>query len=220
MAIAAASLQQVSTHVKSLYAMFIQMARRRYELKERARRQAETRQRIVDATEALHREVGPARTTVAEVARRAGVGRVTVYQHFPDDVALIGACSSQFVQRHPPPDPTPWTTIREPDERLRVALLETYAYYRANAAMLSNVRRDAALVPALAEVLARSGMEEHDQASLDALLAGRGVRGARRRRVAAAISLALAFQTWERLTGDGLSDGEAADLMAAAVAAA
>jgi hypothetical protein len=38
--------------------------------------------------------------------------------------------------------------------------------------------------------------------------------------VAAAISLALAFQTWERLTGDGLSDAEAADLMAAAAAAA
>src|SRR3954469_15733070 len=69
---------------------------RRYELKERARRQEETRQRIVDATVALHREVGPARTTVAEVARRAGVGRVTVYNHFPDDVSLLAACSAHF----------------------------------------------------------------------------------------------------------------------------
>jgi AcrR family transcriptional regulator len=200
--------------------MFVQMARRRYELKERARRQAETRQRIVDATEALHREVGPARTTVAEVARRAGVGRVTVYQHFPDDLALIGACSSQFIQRHPPPHPAAWAAIHEPDERLRAALRETYAYYRANAAMLGNVRRDAALVPALAEVLANSGMAEYERATRDALLAGRGVRGARRRRVDAAIGLALAFETWERLTGDGLSDAEAADLMAAVVVSA
>jgi AcrR family transcriptional regulator len=84
---------------------------RRYELKERAVAQAETRRRIVDATVALHREVGPARTTVAEIARRAGVGRVTVYNHFPDDVALLGACSAQWVSEHPPPDPRAWAAI-------------------------------------------------------------------------------------------------------------
>src|SRR3954463_9411254 len=91
---------------------------RRYELKERARRQEETRQRIVDATVALHREVGPARTTIAEVARRAGGGRVTVYNHSPDETALLGACSTRFIERTPPPDPSVWTEIREPDARL------------------------------------------------------------------------------------------------------
>src|ERR1044072_2010296 len=113
--------------------------KRRYELKERAVRQAETRRRIVDAAVALHREVGPARTTVAEIARRAGVGRVTVYNHFPDDVALLGACSAPWVADTPPPDPGAWAEIENPARRVREALAELYAYYRANEAMLTNV---------------------------------------------------------------------------------
>jgi AcrR family transcriptional regulator len=51
--------------------------------------------------------------TVTEIARRAGVGRVTVYNHFPDDVALLGACSAHFVAGHPPPDPGAWATISD-----------------------------------------------------------------------------------------------------------
>src|SRR3954453_11956076 len=176
---------------------------RRYELKERARRQEETRQRIIDATVALHREVGPARTTIAEVARRAGVGRVTVYNHFPDETSLLAACSADFVASSPPPDPRTWATIADPDARLRAALEQVYAYFRENAAMLGNVARDAALVPALAEVLARSGAPEHADAMRDVLLAGRGLRGAARRRVRAAIGLALDLATWQRLTTQG-----------------
>src|SRR3712207_9439485 len=104
--------------------MFVGMTRRRYELKERARRQEETRRRIVEATEALHRELGPAKTTVAEIARRAGVTRVTVYNHFPDERELLGACSAHFVAGHPPPDPAAWAAIADPGERLRAALRE------------------------------------------------------------------------------------------------
>src|SRR3954447_12983470 len=137
---------------------------RRYELKERPRRQEETRQRIVDATVALHGEVGPARTTVAEVARRAGVGRVTVYNHFPDDASLLGACSAQFIESNPPPDPSAWARIGDPEARLRSALGQTYAYFRENAAMLANVNRDAALMPALAQVLASGGADAYQQA--------------------------------------------------------
>lgn len=194
---------------------------RPYRLKERARRQEETRQRIVDATVALHREVGPARTTIAEVARRAGVGRVTVYNHFPDDVSLLAACSAHFVASHPPPDPGAWAAIADPEARLRTALEQVYAYFRENAAMVGNVARDAALVPALAEVLGRSGAREHTEAMRDVLLSGRGLRGSARRRVRAAIALALDLATWQRLTGEGaLSDAEAVDVMAAAVRAA
>ena len=54
----------------------------------------------------------------------------------------------------------------------------------------------------------------------DILLAGRGLRGARRRRVRAAIGLALSFNAWQSLTREGCSDGEAVELMAGAVDAA
>ena len=60
--------------------MFTDMATRKpraqprtYQKKLRAEQQEETRQRIVEAMVALHREVGPARTTISAIAERAGV---------------------------------------------------------------------------------------------------------------------------------------------------
>jgi len=69
---------------------------REYKLKRRAESQDETRQRIVEATIALHQTVGPAATTISDIAERAGVGRVTVYRHFPDEPTLspAAACTS------------------------------------------------------------------------------------------------------------------------------
>src|SRR3954451_6117385 len=118
--------------------------KRTYELKERARKQADTRRRIVEATVALHEEVGPAQTTVAEIARRAGVQRLTVYNHFPDEHMLFGACSAHFVERTPPPDPSVWATVSAPGARRRAALVDLHAWYRAGEPMLANVERDAA----------------------------------------------------------------------------
>src|SRR3954454_15794695 len=132
-------------------------SKRRYELKERAVKQAETRQRIIDATVSLHREVGPARTTISEVARRAGVGRVTVYNHFPDDESLLGACTQQFAEENPPPDPAAWKSVKDPEGRLKSGPAALYDYSREKEPMLANVGRDAAIVPALAAVLERSG---------------------------------------------------------------
>ena len=133
---------------------YVHRMARRYELKERARAQEATRQRIVDATVALHREVGPARTTIAEIARRAGVGRVTVYNHFPDETALLGACSAQCVAENPPPDPGAWAAIENPAKRLRDgargALRATSAPTRRCS---PTSRATPPLVPALAEVL-------------------------------------------------------------------
>lgn len=192
--------------------------RRKYELKERAVKQAQTRRRIVDATVELHREVGPALTTISEVARRAGVGRVTVYNHFPDDASLLVACAERWEE---PPDPRAWSKVRDPDERLKTALAELYGHYRDNEPILANVARDAPLLPALAGVLESSGTLERRTDMQEALMAGRRLRGKRERRARAAIGLALAFATWQRLTGEeGLRDGEAAKLMARAVTVA
>ena len=201
--------------------MFSDMASRRYELKERARRQEETRQRIIEATEALHREVGPARTTVAEIARRAGVTRLTVYNHFPDERELLGACSAHFIAANPPPDPAAWALIEDPAERLRTALLQQYAWFAANEAMVANVTRDVALVPALAELMGSGEAAAHEATMRDVLLGGRRLRGKRRDRARAAIGLALAFGTWHRLVRlEGLSDSDAVAVMERAVAAA
>ena len=47
--------------------MSMKLDRRKYELKKRAERQDETRQRIVEATVALHEELGPAQTSISAI---------------------------------------------------------------------------------------------------------------------------------------------------------
>src|SRR5215471_7398245 len=78
--------------------------KRTYTLKRRAERQAETRQRIVEAAVDLHASVGPALTTVSMVADRAGVQRHTLYAHFPDERSLYLACSGLSLERSPLPN--------------------------------------------------------------------------------------------------------------------
>src|SRR5687767_12284333 len=120
--------------------------KRKYELKQRAKGVEETRRRIVAATVELHRSVGPAATRVSEIARRAGVQRVTVYSHFPDEAALLAACSAHWRSLHPAPDPAGWRAVAGAGERLRLGLQELYAWYRETEAMTANVLRDAELV--------------------------------------------------------------------------
>ncbi len=64
---------------------------RKYEQKRRAEKQAQTRRRIVEAAIELHGTKGPARTTLSDVARLAGVERHTLYRHFPNERELFVA---------------------------------------------------------------------------------------------------------------------------------
>jgi len=188
--------------------------KRRYQMKVRAEKAAETRRRIVEATVALHEEVGPARTTVAEVARRAGVQRLTVYNHFPDERDLLTACQAHFLAGHPPPDVSELLATEDPVDRMRTVLRALYAFYRETEAMSANVRRDAQVLPALAEVM--SGEAAMREQLVDGLARGLG----RSARVRAALAVALDFGTWQILSRQGLGDAAAADLMVAAVRAA
>src|SRR5215210_5297504 len=106
--------------------------KRVYTKRRRAQLEEDTRRRITAATVELHREVGPANTTISAVAERAGVQRLTVYRHFPDERALLGACSAHWRAGHPAPDPSPWPPIEDPEDRLRTAIAAFYAYYRTD----------------------------------------------------------------------------------------
>lgn len=179
---------------------------RRYEQKRRAVLQQETRRRILDAVVELHQTVGPAKTSVSAVAGRAGVERPTVYRHFPNEPAMLAACSAHWVARHPRPDTASWSQIRDPEERLRVALESVYRHYEETEAMTANVLRDAEVIPALAELLAPA--REQMRALSDLLLRGWKARGARRQRLRAALAHAVAFTTWRSLVGDQDLDRE------------
>lgn len=193
--------------------------RRPYRKRARARQEERTRLAITEAAVELHRTVGPARTTVKEIAERAGVGRMTVYNHFASDAELLEACSAHYMAGHPPPDPGALGGVTDPDERLRLALGSLYAWYRETADMTGNALRDAPLVPALERVMSAKFWPLLE-ATADAACAGRRLRGSRRARVRAAALVALDFATWRTLTRAGLDDSTAAELAARFVAAA
>jgi AcrR family transcriptional regulator len=181
---------------------------RPYQLKRRAERRDETRERIVEATIELHQTIGPAATTVSEIAERAGVGRVTVYRHFPDEATLSRACSGRYLERNPLPDPERWQTIADPEERLRAGLAETYAYHRANEAMFGHVLADARDHPVMVPYHA------HWERAADVLAAPWRARGRNRALLRAGIALALGFDAWRTLTREQkLSDDQAIELM-------
>ena len=191
--------------------------KRKYEMKKRAERQRETRRRIVEATVELHRTHGPANTTVSEIAQRAGVNRLTVYNHFPEITDLLKACSRTWIERHPAPDPTPWVQISDPQERLRTALSELYGFYARTEPMRANVLRDAETMPALAALLEGS-IVPYLETVRDLLAEGWEVRGKGRKRLLATLKLAIDFHTWRSLErGSGLSREEAVETMLEAV---
>jgi AcrR family transcriptional regulator len=185
---------------------------RKYELKQRARSQAETHQRIVEATVELHSELGPARTTISAIAERAGVQRLTVYRHFPDERSLYAACGGRWRMEHPLPDPSPWAVVEDPAERLQLALGAIYAHFRATEDMTANVRRDLPELPMLQEVAAP--MLQYWETAQAMLERGWEARGERRERLHAVIGHAIDFETWRSLARrGGLDDTEVAVLM-------
>jgi len=190
---------------------------RKYEKKRRAELEAETRRRITETAVELHGTVGPARTSISAIAEKAGVRRSTVYRHFPDEAALFDACSSHWEAANPVPDMAAWAAIGDPDERLRTALYELYAYYRRTEPMMENLHRDEVTVPLVAERFA--GYHGYIAAARDLLMGGRPRRGRPRDEARAAIGHALAFPTWQSLTRDqGLADARAVDMMCRLVA--
>jgi AcrR family transcriptional regulator len=189
---------------------------RKYEMKRRAEKQEETRQRITEAAVELHGSVGPANTTISAIAERAGVQRLTVYRHFPDERALLSACSSHYRAANPSPDPDTWSRIPDPEERLRKALAETYAYHRRTEPMMSRVLRDAQVYAPVSEV--SEAYRRHWDRARYVLVTGWGAEDQGLKTLLAALGHALNFWTWRSLVHErGLTDAEATELMAGMV---
>ena len=172
--------------------------KRQYRMKRRAEQEAQTRLRITESAVDLHGTLGPAHTSVSAVAEHAGVRRSTVYRHFPDErrcsapARLTGPHQSAARRR-------PLATIADPDARLDAALAELYAYYRQTEGMLEQAparrprsagrRRADGRLPGDAE----RGHRRPD--------ARQGPARPSRDRTRAAVGHALAFSTWQDLTG-------------------
>jgi AcrR family transcriptional regulator len=181
-------------------------------MRKRAEDMAATRERIVAAAVALHGTIGPAATTVSGLAEAAGVTRLTVYRHFPDDHALFEACSRHWSSGQIFPDPAGWRAVEVPGQRLRVGLADLYRFYRKAEPMLTNVRRDRSVLPV--EIVERTDATELSYR--DSLLQPFTARGKRRARLRAVLGHAVSFWTWRSLCVEqGLTDQEAVEAMAA-----
>ena len=184
---------------------------RTYTLKRRAERQADTRQRIVEAAVELHSTLGPARTPLSMVAERAGVQRHTLYAHFPDERSLLLACSGLTAERDPLPDAEPWQAIADRRERLRVGLRALYAWYGRNAERAACVLRDAE-VHELTREISQMRMGPYMRAYREVLGAGLGSEGR------AMLGLMLGFYAWRALVRDnGVAPGVAVELAVRAI---
>lgn len=183
--------------------------KRPYRLGRRADKQEETRRRIVEAAVDLHSTLGPARTTVAQIAERAGVQRHTYYAHFPDERSLFLACSGLALARDPLPDVDAWRSLPPGHERVGLGLADLYSWYERNAEMAACVLRDAehhALTREMAELRMVPTLVEAAQVLGDGLEV----------RARALLGVALNFACWRVLKVTHGTKG-AANLMSDAV---
>ncbi|MEE4238868.1 MAG: TetR/AcrR family transcriptional regulator [Anderseniella sp.] len=183
--------------------------KRNYTLRKRAESQEETRQRIVEAAMHLHEELGPRATTISAIADRAGVQRLTVYRHFPDENAIFAACTAHWSYLNPPPGAAAWTDLADPAERARTALEAYYRYYRGVERMLSASHLDAPFVPALQEPVQKM-QHALSQVADDIVTA---FPGTAQPGLEATVHHAFAFTTWVSLKAQGLNDTEMASLV-------
>jgi AcrR family transcriptional regulator len=154
---------------------------------------------------------------VTDVAKLAGVSRMTVYNHFPTDTELFTACSAHWASQNPFPDPSGWTTIPDPEGRLVTGLGELYGWYRLKQGMLSMVLRDTAVLESLGEVMDRLWLP-YLESLVEVLASGWSAGSCETDEPRAMLRLAVDFNTWRVLTGSGLDDDGAARLMVGTVA--
>ncbi len=182
---------------------------RTYRLGKRAEQQEQTRRRIVEAALELHSSLGPARTSVAQIAERAGVQRHTYYAHFPQERDLFLACSGLALERDPLPELDGLRGVPAGGERVRRGLEQFYGWYERNAEQAACVLRDSehhSLTREMVELRMAPAFREAAE------VLGEGLGESSRQ----LLGLALDFACW-RILGASLGARKAAVLMSDAV---
>jgi AcrR family transcriptional regulator len=182
-------------------------------MRKRSEQMGDTRQRIIDAAVTLHGSVGPARTTISGIAEQAGVTRLTVYRHFPDEEAIFSACSSHWFSQQQLPDPGAWAAEVDPLERLTHGLSDLYRFYRDGETMLTRVYTDWDALPKGHRQSIRT-RNEHFRAVLLEPFPGAATNG----RLCGVVGHAVSFSTWRSLClENGLSHDDAVHIMSTLV---
>jgi AcrR family transcriptional regulator len=187
------------------------MKKRKYNKTLRAEQQDEPRERIVEAAVKLHEELGPAKTSIKAIAEEAGVQRLTVYRHFPDDVSLFEACTSHYFGAHPPPNMAQWAEIEDAGERSQAALVAFYAYYRLTEKMFTVAYRDVDELEALQKPMGQ--FEAYLDMVSDDLVTAWHQTHSPKKQLQVTLRHALRFSTWQSLHKTKLKDEKIAELV-------
>ena len=151
------------------------------------------------------------------MAEHAGVQRLTVYRHFPDERLLLDACWEYWSALHPLPLLHRSEAIADPRLRLRAVLDALYLYYESAGALIDRMLIDRTRMPVLVEV-----MRPFDRWIAEArgsLLVGWHARGRTDQWIVALVDHALRYPTWASLAGTGaLASGDASRLLCRAIA--
>lgn len=163
-----------------------------------------TRERIVDATVALHNEKGVAGTSMQDIAERAGVALATVYRHFPSIEDLVPACGRRNLELNPLPTEAVLDGLDTGEARVAAVVAALYAHYEAASRPYEVGLAESATLPVMARLLGE----------VAAHIAGL-VAAATEPFEPDAENLSLAvglcdFRVWRSLTEAGLQTDEAA----------
>jgi AcrR family transcriptional regulator len=113
---------------------------RKYSMDKRRAAVEETRQRILQATLALHSEKGVFGTSWQDIARRADVSVGTVYKHFPSLDELVPACGELMYAITQPPSledaPRIFAGASSFEERLERLVEELFGFYERGASYI------------------------------------------------------------------------------------
>lgn len=143
--------------------------KRTYNLGRRAETAAETRQRLVEATAALHATRPISAVSLRDIAERAGVSIGTAYHHFPTYLDAVRACGAHTMAASPLPlesifdgiDADSDSHAEALEERVHVLVRELCAWYGRNP-WLEHVRAERSLYPPVEEAMsaAERGIEQ------------------------------------------------------------
>jgi AcrR family transcriptional regulator len=148
----------------------------------------ETRQRILEATLALHSEKGILGTSWQDIARRADVSVGTVYKHFPSLDELVPACGELMYAITRPPSledaPQIFAGASSLEERLERLIGELFGFYERGAPYIETdfqerrlpmvqeweVYMRATIAGLVREALVSAGPDERTVGTISALL--------------------------------------------------
>jgi AcrR family transcriptional regulator len=186
------------------------VAPRKYTMDKRRAAVEETRQRILEATLALHSEKGILGTSWQDIAKRADVSVGTVYKHFPSLDELVPACGELMYAITQPPSledaPQIFAGAHSLEERLERLVGELFGFYERGAPYIETDFEERQL-PIVQE------WEDHMRATIaglvrEALLPVEPDEG-----MVGTVSALLDFSTFKSFLGRGIQKEQAAKTM-------